>query len=115
MAAALPVALDRDDAVVGALVVVGGFERVAQLPHPRRRPYLIDAEADEADVRAARLPGEVGERHLDHRVAPGIEPDQDLLQYLEVRRSEFQAFERGAPVKAVAAGQIADRKRQQPA
>ena len=43
----LPVALQPDGAVVRAIVVVGGEDRVAQLPQRPERAHVVGADADE--------------------------------------------------------------------
>src|SRR5260370_12995502 len=45
MAAALPITLNRNEAVKRAVVIVGRFHRVSQHPQPARRPSQIQPEA----------------------------------------------------------------------
>ena len=112
MARALPVALQPDGAVPGAVIVVGRVHRVAQPPHPRQRARQRPAELHEPCVRAARAAGHVMKRHLDHPPAPGVGPDQDLLQEIEVARCGPEALERLAAIHPKAARQVSQRQRQ---
>src|SRR5215469_8883226 len=84
MAAALPVALDRNGAVISALIIVRGLKRVAQFPHPKCRSQLSHPELKQADVRATCPAWKVGKRYFNHAVAARIEPDQDFPQHLKI-------------------------------
>src|SRR3984893_16413533 len=107
MTLALPVALHRDWAVEGALVIVGRRYRVAQPPQADRRAQDVDPKAQHPRMRAAGLAREIGEGNLGHAVAlrPGL--DQDFLLDLEVAAGKFEALDRRAPVEAEAAGKVA--------
>src|SRR5208282_2288847 len=85
MAAALPVALRRNQAVEGAFVVVGGRERVADFPQRQRRTQYLPSKAGQLCVRAARDPRKICERNFDDAEAGGVSLDQDFLLHLEVR------------------------------
>ena len=114
MAAALPVALRRDQAVEGALVVVGGGERVADFPQRYRRTQDFPSEAGNLRVRAARAARKIGERNFDHAESVGVGFDQHFLLHLEVGRGQFELLQRLAPVQAISAGDVAHRHREHP-
>src|SRR5258708_19383935 len=44
MAAALPITLNRNEAVKRAVVIVGRFHRLSQPPQPKRRPNLLQPQ-----------------------------------------------------------------------
>src|SRR6202050_3591160 len=116
VAAPLPVALDRNDAVKRALIVIRGIERVADLPQLERGLEKIDAESEHSRMRAAAAARKVNERHLGDAVAARVRLDQDFFLNFEVLRIEFEVFAPPpAPIEPEAARQIAHRHREHPA
>jgi len=109
MAAALPIALDWDEAVEGAFVVFGRIDRIAQLPQARAGEDQVKAKAQQPGMRAAALTWEIGKRHLQDAVALRITFDQGLLNRFEVKRCEPQIVQHLTPIQAKSAGQFADR------
>src|ERR1700722_2260812 len=106
MAAALPVALWRNQAVEGAFVVVGGRERVADFPQRQRRTKDLPSEAEQLGVRSARPARKIRERNFHDAESAGVGLDQDFFLHLEIRGCQFQLGEHLAPVQTVSAGYI---------
>src|SRR5256884_5345706 len=108
---ALPVALQRDDAVVGAPVVVRGGNRVAQPPHGDKGTQVGDGESHQPGVTATGDSSPVAEGHLVPPVTRGQHPDQDFLEDVEVGRLQLEFPEDRSAIKTVATGEIVDRQR----
>src|SRR5271166_5656020 len=100
MAPVLPVALWRNPAEKGALVVIGGQERVADFPQRQRRTKDLPAEAEQLGVRAAGAARKICERNFDDAKAAGVGLDQDLFLHFEIRRGEFEVVEHVAPIQS---------------
>src|SRR5438270_6998817 len=111
-ASALPVALQRNDAVVGTRVVIRRGDRVAQAPHGDERPQVGYGKLQELRVAPAGESSTVSEGHLAHPVSGSQRSDQDLLEDVEVGRLQFECPQHRAAVEAEAAGKIPDGQRQ---
>ena len=87
MPAALPVSLQRDRAVVGAEIVVGGGDRVAKLPQRQERAQ-VGARERHVRFRSDVGTGPVVHRDLEHPPAGGVRADERLLEHVVVRGFE---------------------------
>src|SRR5712692_5804260 len=115
MAAALPITLNRNEAVKRAVVIVGRFHRVSQHPQPERRPSQIQPEAYQPGMRTAGFARKVRKRHLEDAETLRVCLDQDFFEHLEVAPLEVETGERLAPVEPKATRHISDRHRESPA
>src|SRR5260370_3382882 len=115
MAAALPVALHRNQAVEGALVVVCRCERVSNLPEVDRGAHYLPSETQQLRVRASGSARKICERDLDDAESMRVRLDQDFLEHFEVGAIKIEILERVAAVKAISTGEIAHRHREHPA
>jgi hypothetical protein len=105
---ALPVALERDDAVVRACVVVGGEDRVADLPQRPERPRIGKPEPEHAGVRASMAAWRIGEGDFLHAPAVGVGGQQDLLKDVEIAGLKQPVPEHAGVVQPEAARHVAD-------
>ena len=110
-ALALPVALQPDGAVVRAIVVVGGEDRVAQLPQRPEAAQVVGADAERARIRGAGMRRLVVDRHLDDAPAVGVGADEQLLQDVVAARVVVRG-QRVAAHQARRARQIGDAEAQ---
>ena len=82
----LPVPLERDGTVKGAVVVVHGGHGVPETPHAKQGLEKRPAEGEEVGVGPTGPAGGIVERDLPDPPALGVHTDQDLLQDIEVPR-----------------------------
>src|SRR5271168_4404446 len=112
VAAALPVALQRNDAVEGAIVIIRGIEGVADLPQLDGGGEQIDAEAQHPGMRTPAATRKIYERHFRDTEPFRIRLDQDFFLDLEILRIQLEVLLRHlAPIETKAAGDVADRNR----
>ena len=104
VAPALPVTLQWHDAGIGAGIVVGRGDRVAQFPHGEEGLQVREGKACQPGTAGAERA--VAEWHLADLVPGGDHADQDLLEEVKTRRVEFESRDRLPPVEAVTAGQV---------
>src|SRR5260370_41388922 len=112
MAAALPVALHRDQAVEGALVVVCRCERVSNLPEIYRGAHYLPSETQQLRMRASRPARKICEQDLNDAESMRVCLDQDFLEHFEVGALKIEILERVAAVKAISTGETAHRHRE---
>src|SRR6267154_6211283 len=93
VAAPLPVTLRWNRAVIGALVVIRGCERVSNLPEVDRRAHYAPSETDQLCMRASRAAGKICERDLDDGESLRVCLDQDFLEHFEVGAVQIEVRE----------------------
>ncbi len=109
MTRALPVALQEDSAVVCAVVVVGGEDRVAQHPQLAERAQAGHADTQHAGARASMFARLVDEGDLANAPALGERLDEDLLQDVEIAARNALLAQHRAAIQSKSARQIANR------
>src|SRR5687767_14280239 len=104
--AALPVALQRNDAVEGALVVVRRLDRVTEPPEVAEGADVRATEPEDARLRASGVARDVLEWHLDDPPASAVRAHEELRQDVEVRGARAKRPRRRCRIDAEAAGEI---------
>src|SRR5881296_1802143 len=115
MSRSLPVPLQPNRAVEGPMIIIGRRDGVTQSPHPHQGFSEGPSELEESHMGAAGAPGHIMERNLEDSPSFRMHADQDLLQHVEVPRHQRESHQHVAMVHAEPAGEIAERKRQDPA
>src|SRR5438105_2927617 len=80
-------------------LVIGRVRRVAELPQAPERAQVGDDELQEHHVRASGEARLVMERHLDHLVAIRDDPQEDVLEDVEVATLYRDGLDHGLAVK----------------
>ncbi len=84
--------LQPHSAVEGAVVVVGGVDRITQPPHAQQRLQIHFDELQLLRVRPAVIPHLVFEGQLRDAPALGVNPQQNLFQHVVVASLDRHVF-----------------------
>ena len=100
----LPIPLERNWTVEGAVVIVHGGHGISETPHAEQGLQEGPSEGEETGMGASGAPSRVMKGHLPNPPALSMHADQDLFQHIKIACREGQVVQDAPSINPEAAG-----------